>query len=103
MRAQRQRALSDFGLNPLTSFAQSSRAARILATSMKKFMPMAQKNDRRGANVSTSSPSRDARAQIFDAIGERIGEFEILRRARFLHVIAGNRDRVEFRHVGLEV
>ena len=42
----------------------------------------------------------DAGAQIFDAVGERIGEFEILRRARFLHVIAGDRDRVEFRHVG---
>ena len=40
-----------------------------------------------------------AGAHIFDAVGERIGEFEILRRAGFLHVIAGNRDRIEFRHV----
>jgi hypothetical protein len=37
--------------------AHSSRAARILATSMKKFMPIAQKNERRGANASTSSPA----------------------------------------------
>ena len=42
--------LSDFGLKPLTSFAHRRRAARSLATSMKKFMPMAQKNDSRGAN-----------------------------------------------------
>ncbi len=39
-----------------------------------------------------------AGAQIFDAIGQRIGEFEVLRRAGFLHVIARNRDRVVFRH-----
>jgi hypothetical protein len=32
------------------------RAARILATSMKKFIPIAQKNDRRGANLSMSRP-----------------------------------------------
>ena len=41
----------------LTRRAQSSRAARILATSMKKFMPIAQKNDSRGANASTSRPT----------------------------------------------
>ena len=41
----------------------------------------------------------DAGTDIFDAIGERISEFEILRRAGFLHVIAGNRDRVELRHL----
>ena len=38
-------------------------------------------------------------AQIFDAVGQRIGEFEVLRRAGFLHVVAGDRDRVELRHV----
>ena len=46
-----------FGVELLTSFAHSSRPARSLATSMKKFMPMAQKNDSRGANTSTSSPA----------------------------------------------
>ena len=35
--------------------AHSSRAARSLAISMKKFMPMLKKNDRRGAKVSMSS------------------------------------------------
>ncbi|MDF2707083.1 MAG: hypothetical protein K0R62_2735 [Nonomuraea muscovyensis] len=43
--------------NPDTSFAHSSRAARSLATSMKTFMPMHQKNDSRGANRSTSIPA----------------------------------------------
>ena len=42
----------------------------------------------------------DAGAHIFDAVGERIGEFEILRRAGFLHVIAGDRNRIELRHLG---
>ena len=45
-----------------TNFAHSRRAARILAISMKKFMPMAQKKLSRGANASTSRPvSRPAR------------------------------------------
>ncbi len=44
-------------------------------------------------------PRADSRAQIFDAVSQSIGEFEILGRARFLHVIAGDRDRVEFRHM----
>ncbi len=36
--------------------AHSKRAARSFATSMKKFMPIAKKNERRPANASTSSP-----------------------------------------------
>ena len=36
---------------------------------------------------------------IFEAVGQRIGEFQIRRRACFLHVIAGDRDRVELRHL----
>ena len=46
-----------FGPNWWTSLAHSMRAARILATSMKKLVPMAQKNDRRGANWSTLRPT----------------------------------------------
>ena len=38
-------------------------------------------------------------ADILHAVGKRVGEFEIRRRARLLHVIAGDRDRVELRHV----
>ena len=43
-----------FGLNSATSSLHSSRPARSLATSMKKFIPMPQKNDNRGANWSMS-------------------------------------------------
>ena len=59
------RSESDFALlgsNLATSSAHRRRPARSLATSMKKFMPMAQKKDRRGANLSMSIPaSRPAR------------------------------------------
>ena len=59
------RRLSDLGFcgsNSRTSRAHSARAARILATSMKKFMPIAQKKHSRGANGSMSRPaSRPAR------------------------------------------
>ena len=49
--------LSLFGLNCFTILAQSSRPARILAISMKWFIPMAQKNDRRGAKSSMAMPA----------------------------------------------
>ena len=45
-----------FGLNCFTILAQSIRAARILAISIKWFIPIAQKNDRRGAKASISRP-----------------------------------------------
>ena len=48
---------SSFGSKRLMSLAQIMRAARILATSMKKFMPIAQKKESRGANLSMASPA----------------------------------------------
>ena len=42
---------------------------------------------------------RDAGAHVFDAVGQRVGELEVGRRAGFLHVIAGDRDGVELRHL----
>jgi hypothetical protein len=63
---------------------------------MKKFMPIAQKKERRGANASTSRPAATPGADVFDAVGERVGELQVRRRARFLHVIAGNRDELNF-------
>ena len=47
---------ASFGANGFISFAQRRRAARIFATSMKKFMPIAKKNESRPANASTSRP-----------------------------------------------
>ena len=49
--------LGFFGAKSRTSVAHSTRAARSLAISMKWFMPIAQKNDRRGAKPSTSRPA----------------------------------------------
>jgi len=43
-------------------------------------------------------PGGQTCAQIFDAVGQRVGELEVLRRACFLHVIAGDRDRIVLRH-----
>src|ERR1700754_4959318 len=48
VRTESERA--SFGSNGFISFAHSRRAARSLATSIKKFMPIAQKNETRGAN-----------------------------------------------------
>ena len=41
----------------------------------------------------------DARADVFEAVGERVAELDVRRRASFLHVVAGDGDAVEFRHV----
>ena len=45
-------------------------------------------------------PGGEAGADVLDAVGERVGELQVLRRPGFLHVVAGDRDRVELRHVG---
>src|ERR1700756_777011 len=68
------------------SLAHSRRPARCLAISMKTFMPAHQKNDRRGADV-------------VDAVCDRIGQLKVERRPGFLQVVAGDRDRVELRHL----
>src|SRR5580658_142128 len=44
------------GAKSLTSLAHSSRPPRSFATTMKKFNPIAQKNESRGAKESMSSP-----------------------------------------------
>ena len=41
-----------------------------------------------------------AGADIFDAVGQGIGQLQVQRRPGFLDVIAGDRDRVEPRHLG---
>jgi len=51
---------------------------------MKWFLPCAQKNERRGA---------------FPAVGQGVGHLEIGGGAGFLHVIAGDGDRVELGHL----
>ena len=43
-------------------------------------------------------PRLEAGTEIFDPVGQRIGKLEVLGRAGFLHVIAGNRDRIVLRH-----
>src|SRR3954464_3512824 len=51
------RDFASLGLNSATSSLHSSRPARSLATSMKKFIPMPQKKLNRGANLSMSRPA----------------------------------------------
>ena len=54
------RKASDFGFlgsNCLTIFDHKQRAARILAISIKKSLPVAQKKERRGAKLSILRPA----------------------------------------------
>ena len=46
-----------------------------------------------------AEPARGGRARVFKTVGEREAELLHRGRARLLHVIAGDRDRVELRHV----
>ena len=41
----------------------------------------------------------DAGPQVLDAVGQRVGQLQVGGRAGFLHVVAGDRDRVELRHL----
>ena len=45
-----------------------------------------------------AEPHGDAGLGIFESVRQCVGKFEIGGRSGFLHVIAGDRDRVEFRH-----
>ncbi len=78
--------------------AHMRRAARNFATSSKKCMWQAKKNDRRGANSSMSQPRVERCLHVGDAVGER--ERDLLRggRAGLAHVVAADRDRVPPRH-----
>ena len=42
---------------------------------------------------------RHAGAHVLDAVGQRVGELQVRRRAGLLHVIAGDGDGVELRHL----
>ena len=41
----------------------------------------------------------EAGAEVLDAVGQRVGELEVGGRPGLLHVVAGDRDRVEARHL----
>ena len=57
------------------------------------------KNERRGANASTSSPACEPELDVREAVRERERELLRGRRARFADVVAGDRDRVPLRHL----
>ncbi len=40
-----------------------------------------------------------AGAHVFDAVGDGVGQLQVRRRPGLLHVVAGDRDRVELRHL----
>ena len=44
-------------------------------------------------------PCLDARTDVLKTVGKRIAKLDICRCARFLHMVAGNRDAVELRHI----
>ena len=103
MGAQRQRALVLRRRTACISFAQSSaRGAQLRHFHEEVHADGPEEGEPRREAVDVE-PGRDAGAHIFDAVGERVGEFEIGGRARLLHVIAGDRDRVELRHVAPSV
>ena len=62
-------------------------------------MPFAQKNEIRGAIASTSTPFSTPARTYSSAVGQRVRQLELLRRARLLHVVATDADGVEARHV----
>ena len=98
MGAQHQ-AFRDFAPNSSMISDQSSRAARSLATSMKKFMPMPKKKDQaRREGIDVQAP-RHGGAHICHAVGQGEGQFLHRGRAGFVHVIAADGNGIEARHL----
>jgi hypothetical protein len=62
-------------------------------------MPIAQKNEIRGANASMERPAFNPARTYFQPVRQGIRQFEIGGRASLLHMVAGNADTVELRHV----
>ena len=79
--------------------AHSSRAARSFATSMKKFMPIAEEEREPAGELVDVLAARRGVACVLESVREREAELLHRRRAGFLHVVAGDRDRVVLRHV----
>ena len=102
MGAQRQRARVLGRELCWISFAHSSRAARCLATSMKKFMP-APRRTTGAARTCRSSGRRRRRRGHIRCRRPGCRRAPGRRRPGFLHVVAGDRDRVELRHLSRRV
>ncbi len=91
--------LSDFGEKSLTGGPEQARRPHLghLHEEVHPDRPEERQARRELVDV---EPRRHPGADILDAVGQRVGEFEVLRRSGLLHVVAGDRDRVELRHVG---
>ena len=57
-----------------------------------------EEREARGEGVDVDARG-DAGAEVFPAVGQGVGHFEVGGGAGFLHVVAGDRDRVELRHL----
>ena len=67
---------------------------------MKKFMPMPQKKERRGAKASISKPACTPVRRYSEPVRQRVSQFDIGGRARFLNMVAADADAVELGHLG---
>ena len=97
MRTQGQR-FRVLGVEFFDDFRPEHTCRTHLAISMKWFIPIAQKNDRRGAKASTDIPAARPHAGTPDrrpaCRPTRCRPWRLL-----LHMVAGDRNRVELRHV----
>jgi hypothetical protein len=59
-------------------------------------MPMAQKKERRGAKSSMLPSRREPGANVFQAVGQGVGQFDVGRGPGLLHVVAGDGDELNF-------
>ena len=100
VRAQRERACASLGLNSSRDELrpQQARGAHLgdLHEEVHADRPEERQPRRERVDV---EPGGDARAHVLDAVGQRVGELQVRRRPGLLHVIAGDRDRVELRHL----
>ena len=96
------RRASDFGSlgwNSRTILAQSRRAgAQLRHLHEEVHADRPEERQARGEGVDVEADLAAA-ADVLDAVGQGVGELEVGGRAGFLHMVAGNADRVELGHV----
>ncbi len=96
------RRLSDLGFcgsNWLTSRAHRARAARQLGDLHEEVHADRPEEAQPRSEPVDVDAGVEAGAEVLDAVGQRVRQLQVGRRPGLLHVVAGDRDRVEPRHV----
>ena len=94
---------ASFGSNCATSSLHSSRPGAQLGDLHEEVHPDAPEERQPRRELVDGKARVQARLDVLDTVGQRVGQLQIRCRTGLLDVVAGDRDRVELRHLGAGV